>query len=330
MLDDLLDEQELHNYEIEALQFPEVANQHGLRSAIYVPLDIGQEIIGVMAVYSDRPKGFSKFEKDITVTFAKRLAATYAHVRRIEELSEMERRLNIEAPAIQAGWLAVERVHDVLDNLLIAQSSLSDIALRYRYDRNNIIHKKALEASKGVDMARKELGPLAALAKIYKVSLTRFVLLDLLEEAFDRVRHDAEGNRIRLSITYRAPRKMEVRQDRERLLRVLLNLFNNSIFWLATDSKGGQREINVSVESAGQSVQIRVTDNGPGIAPHDIPKVFEHFYTTKVDKGMGFGLSIGKRLLEDLGGTIRIKSRWGYETEFAIMLPIVARKPITK
>jgi two-component system sensor histidine kinase HydH len=71
-------------------------------------------------------------------------------------------------------------------------------------------------------------------------------------------------------------------------------------------------------------VRIDVIDSGRGIAPEDISKVFEPYYSTK-ETGTGLGLAIVKKAIDDHDGTISIKSKVGEGTTFTIILPIEQR-----
>ena len=73
--------------------------------------------------------------------------------------------------------------------------------------------------------------------------------------------------------------------------------------------------------SPGPYIEIEVTDNGPGIAPADMSRIFVPFYTTK-PKGTGLGLSISQRLVEGMGGTIHVKANRPTGTSFTIHLPV--------
>ncbi|MGH7481126.1 MAG: sensor histidine kinase [Longimicrobiales bacterium] len=69
-------------------------------------------------------------------------------------------------------------------------------------------------------------------------------------------------------------------------------------------------------------VQIQVRDNGPGVPPEHLEHIFEPFYTTKEPgKGTGLGLAVSARLIDGMGGTIRVESRGGEGTSFAVLLP---------
>jgi signal transduction histidine kinase len=81
--------------------------------------------------------------------------------------------------------------------------------------------------------------------------------------------------------------------------------------------------LKVITEDLGDAVEIRVRDNGAGIAPEIKDKLFQPFFTTKpTGEGTGLGLSISWDIVtQQHGGTIAVDSREGQFTEFAIRLP---------
>jgi signal transduction histidine kinase len=110
-----------------------------------------------------------------------------------------------------------------------------------------------------------------------------------------------------------------VMADREALRSVLTNLIINGL--QAIDGEGGSLTIRLSMDPAGQRARVEVTDTGRGIAPEDISKVFEPYYSTK-ETGTGLGLAIVKKAIDDHGGTITVTSKQGSGTTFEITLPM--------
>jgi signal transduction histidine kinase len=106
--------------------------------------------------------------------------------------------------------------------------------------------------------------------------------------------------------------------DAESLRSALTNLIINGL--QAMDGSGGKLSVVLSAENNGRRVRIEVTDSGRGIAPEDISKVFEPYYSTK-ETGTGLGLAIVKKAIDDHDGTISIKSKVGEGTTFTITLP---------
>ena len=107
--------------------------------------------------------------------------------------------------------------------------------------------------------------------------------------------------------------------DPDSLHSALTNLIINGL--QSMDGTGGKIEVALALERDGQRVRIEVTDTGRGIAPDDISKVFEPYYSTK-ETGTGLGLAIVKKAIEDHRGTITVKSRVGEGTTFTITLPL--------
>jgi PAS domain S-box-containing protein len=121
----------------------------------------------------------------------------------------------------------------------------------------------------------------------------------------------------------------QVRGDRVQLQQLVLNLVCN-----ACDAMQGQPErrlLSISTAQAPDgSVQVAVSDTGPGIAPERLDRVFEPFYTTK-QSGLGMGLPICRRIAVAHGGTLAASSRAGEGATFRLALPAVvaaARAPL--
>ncbi|UCF93980.1 MAG: two-component sensor histidine kinase [Desulfobacterales bacterium] len=113
--------------------------------------------------------------------------------------------------------------------------------------------------------------------------------------------------------------------DPGQLQQVLLNLYNNAIDAIVArhGSMGGRLMIETG-PGENQHVEIRVTDNGCGISPENLKKVFAPFFTTKpVGKGTGLGLSVCYGIVESMGGVMSVASEEGVGTTFTVRLPAV-------
>jgi two-component system NtrC family sensor kinase len=110
--------------------------------------------------------------------------------------------------------------------------------------------------------------------------------------------------------------------DASQLQQVLINLLNNAIDATVSEhgSEGGEIIIEARPEDNGK-VMISVRDNGCGISPENLEKVFSPFFTTKpVGKGTGLGLSVCYGIIENMGGVMRVSSEMGIGTTFTIHL----------
>ncbi|WP_229359222.1 sensor histidine kinase [Halomonas salipaludis] len=110
-----------------------------------------------------------------------------------------------------------------------------------------------------------------------------------------------------------------VRADLVRLEQVLVNLIGNA---LQAMSETPDPRLTLSVERHGDEVLIGVADNGPGIAEEHLGRLFEPFFTTKSPgNGLGLGLSISSRIIDDLGGSLNAINRPAGGALFTIRLP---------
>lgn len=111
--------------------------------------------------------------------------------------------------------------------------------------------------------------------------------------------------------------KIMVKMDRIFLVRIITNVVTNAMQAKDSDRKS---IINVDIENVYKRVKITIEDNGVGIPDEKLIKIFEPNFTTK-SSGMGLGLTMVKKMIEDYQGEISVKSEVGKGTVFTIMLP---------
>lgn len=143
------------------------------------------------------------------------------------------------------------------------------------------------------------------------------VLENIVRETLDLVRPltDERGARLELAFD---PRARSVLADRGQLARVFLNLLTNALQALPNDGGGTVRVIS-KPGLPGETV-IEVTDNGIGMESATLEKIFHPFFTTR-DSGLGLGLPIVKKTLEENGGSIQVESAPGHGSTFRLTLP---------
>lgn len=139
-------------------------------------------------------------------------------------------------------------------------------------------------------------------------------LSNLLQEVAGLVRGRSEQQSVEIRISLSDP-ATEIMADPEQLRQVLVNLFLNSLDALP---HGGI--IHAAVESSDQHVRIRISDSGAGITTDMMPRLFQPFSSNK-DTGLGLGLVITKRIVEDHGGTISAENQASGGASFLVMLP---------
>jgi two-component system OmpR family sensor kinase/two-component system sensor histidine kinase BaeS len=153
-------------------------------------------------------------------------------------------------------------------------------------------------------------------------------IADLLADAYAAFAREAATHRIILEIGA-VPTDTPITADAQRMQQVLGNLLSNSLRYTPA---GGR--VTLSASRHNESVSIEIADTGLGIAPADLPSIFERFYRSDKARshhgqGAGLGLAIAKQLVEAQGGRISAASILGKGTTITLEFPVADHRPLT-
>jgi signal transduction histidine kinase len=140
-----------------------------------------------------------------------------------------------------------------------------------------------------------------------------FIVQDLVAEIFDALAPQLEAQGIDVSLD--VPPNTVVTADRDMLRRAVLNLVLNAV-----DAMPQGGELVVTSYQGRGGFELEIADSGPGLAPEQLERVFEPFYTTKAS-GTGLGLSIVQRIAEAHGGRVTALNCPQGGAAFTIELP---------
>jgi signal transduction histidine kinase len=169
-----------------------------------------------------------------------------------------------------------------------------------------------------LDVSQWELG-------LVRLTLAPADLTQVLHAVYQvfAVRAEAKQSAIHLELPPNLPRAMA---DARKIEQVATNLVSNAV---AYTPENGQIWLRAgAAEREGRPMLwLSVSDNGPGIAPADLPRVFERFYRGQLSEryavpGTGLGLAISKEIVEAHGGAIDVSSEPGQGTTFTVWLPL--------
>ena len=301
-----------------SLQYPEEIKKEGIVSMIAFPLQGREKVIGTLRLFTSERREFTREEMDFVAALASQGAISIENARFYDALKRQDEAKNdfiilmtheLKSPlnAIQGlldvmlkGYVGtitdkqkelIGRMQKRIDSVLEVSAELLDI---YQWQSKGIIDKVWTSVS----------------------------LKDQIQKAEDLFKLIAQKKGI--TISYEVPEEqVNVKAGEEDLEKVLNNLISNAIKYTPT---GGS--ISVLLTLADKQVTLRVKDNGIGISSEDVPKIFSEFFRTKEAKvldpdGSGLGLPFVKKIVESLGGTIRVESEKGQGTEFMVTLPII-------
>ncbi len=201
---------------------------------------------------------------------------------------------------MQAGWieeLLQEEQTDNISNLEEYRKSVSKI--KQHVNRAGTITHRLLGFSRKISSE-------------YDVQVN-----ELLRETISFLESEAQSNNITLNLLL-DEHLPTLKTDGSQVQQVLLNLIENSL-----DAIGADGQIDITTSKAAGAVLIQIGDNGPGIRPEVLQRIWEPFFTTKeLGKGTGLGLSICSDIVHKIGGTITAENRPEGGALFTIRLPI--------
>lgn len=173
-----------------------------------------------------------------------------------------------------------------------------------------------------VERINRSVTQLLEFAKPMAVNKKEVVIREMISHSLKLVTHDLEKKSITVHTDFRSERST-CDTDPDRMNQILLNLYMNS---LAAMAEGGNLTVTVAdTAPGGGDLEIRITDDGCGMDEQMLPEIFDPYFTTRPD-GTGLGLSIVHRLVETLGGEIRVESVKGQGSTFFIRLPARAKE----
>jgi PAS domain S-box-containing protein len=286
----------------------------GFRSAMAVPLRVGQRVVGALTFVSGRPeRQYGPAELAVAEVLAEQAALAIEKARLYRESREASR-LRDEVLSVVSHDL-----RNPLNTIFMSSSFLCDTLppdgqestlrqvqiIRRAADQMNRLIQDLLDVAQ-IEAGRLPIEPFPASAAA------------LVEEARESFGPLAESRGIRLEVE--APGELpRVCADRDRVLQVFSNLIGNAVKFTP---EGGK--IRVSAREEGARVRFLVRDTGEGIAPEEIPYLFNRFYQVRAARrgGAGLGLSIARGIVEGHGGRIWVESTPGEGSTFCFTLPV--------
>lgn len=174
------------------------------------------------------------------------------------------------------------------------------------------------------ERASQVIGRLRTILRREEFHASSVNLGDVIHDAVQLVSSEAARRKAKLE-TVEAPKLPPVHGDAVLLLQVLLNLVLNALD-AVSEQPLGHRSITLRAIPKGDSVELSVSDSGPGLNPSNEGEIFEPFFTTKT-KGIGMGLAICRSIVEAHGGHIAAESGPGGGARFRLTLPA---SPVTR
>jgi len=243
----------------------------------------------------------------------------------VTDRAELEQRL-VQADKLSSiGLLAAGVAHEVNTPLAVISTYAQMLAKQVADDsqKSMILDKIAKQTFRASEIVN-------SLLNFSRTSTTSFGSVSLnrvIQETLSLLEHQLQKSGIQIK-TEMEPDLPPVYGNAGKLQQVFLNLFLN-----ARDAMSAGGALEVRTWAEGSRVRIEVTDTGHGIAPENIHRIYDPFFTTKAArKGTGLGLSVTYGIVQEHGGSIEVSNRPSGGARFRLELPLpraVPAKPLS-
>lgn len=283
--------------------------QYRAETFIYRRVQMIYKELGKMGLVLDNPFAYKTDMRTLTHE-VKKFASTKKH--EIDELQNLE--------AYRREFFG-NVSHELKTPLFTVQGYLATLLDGAMNDKT--VRKKYLErAEKGVERLIHIVEELDLIARLERddrnLQLETFNLIPLVQNVLDMLEIEANKKDILLTMDMKYTRPIWVEADRKKMEQVFINLINNSIKY---GKERGTTEVSIDTTDRDR-VEVRIIDDGPGIAPQHLSRVFERFF--RVDKsgsrnagGAGLGLAIVKHIIDAHGERVIVSSEEGHGATFS-------------
>lgn len=240
----------------------------------------------------------------------------------IPEKMELEKDSN-ECNSTQSLNQIVDEVSHDLKNIFATISGYTQLAMAKSQSKEindylKIILNSSLDIHSIFEKFNSHSSHLDIGKEVY--NLNRMVM-GSSQMAFNMSRSKLNGDSQKVHISYSLNSQKDIYCNKCQIRQVIMNIVDNGIYAL-----NGKGNIIINTYDSMDKIVLEILDNGSGIDEETQEKIFQPYFTTKGDLGMGIGLDIAKRTLKNHGATISVDSRLGFGTKFTIIFPMIDKE----
>ena len=241
-------------------------------------------------------------------------------VRAARELRERDAQIQLSSHLASMGTLAAGVAHEINNPLTYVLGNLE--LLKSQLQRHPYLDRSITEAIEAATIGGRFVQEIVS-------DLKAISRIDSSDDSCDPAEVLRIASRMAIAdLRHRARFEMQLEEvprvplSAARLSQVMLNLLSNAVRAFASSDRNANH-ISLSVRREGEEVRIVLADNGRGISPEDLRRVWQPFFSTHAGSGgTGLGLSISRRILQEAGGTLELASTPGEGTRVEITLPV--------
>jgi C4-dicarboxylate-specific signal transduction histidine kinase len=277
------------------------------------------------------PKPFSTTELHVRI---KNLVESYDYQRALakqnqtlagalEQLKDTETQLVQTEKLASLGRMSAGIIHEINNPLNFATTGLYTLRKKVKYlatEQQEEYTDVLKDVEEGINRVKTIVSDLRSFSHNENEQIDEVDVAELVTASLRFLSHEYKD---RVQIEQKLPEHQTIRANKNKLIQVVVNLLQNSLDAFKQKSFDEEKPtiwIEGRLENGTSRLSIR--DNGEGIDPQNVDKIFDPFFTTKdVGEGMGLGLSISYRIVQEYEGRIAVKSERGKFSEFTLEFP---------
>lgn len=285
----------------EGLIYRELLLQEGLKSLLSVPLITMGSVMGVMNLYWAFVKALTQEEMELANLSALHATMAIENARLHRQVLQTQKEMAQKERLVGLGELSAGLAHEIRNPLNVINMLL------YAIQRQAPEFCRFCQVSDDISILKNEVGRIKLLidqfldfARPSKLDKAPHNIKEILEEVLILTGYEAKARGVNLKRAY-GPEPLVLAVDGDKIKQVFLNLVLN-----AFQAIEGPGEVIFSFRQLKGRIRVDIQDSGSGVDPKEIPRLFIPFYTTK-DKGLGLGLPLSARIIEEHGGRLTLE-----------------------
>jgi len=300
------------------IEYPQQAWDEGIRMLLDVPLAVDVNVTGVLRIYLSEQRELSDDELDFIKTIAVQCACV---IDRVALMENQQNRFQHLASQVEKGSslgrMAAGIAHEInnpLAGILLYSSNLCK-----KVPKGGPLEDGLKVIIKETQRCKKIIQGLLDFAREQQPERFPANVNDVVTSAIGIVENEFHLRQVRIRKEL-AENIAESLLDKNQIEQVFINLLLNALHAV---EDGGLVTVRSGVNKGQKRVEVEVADNGCGITPENMNKIFEPFFSTKSD-GTGLGLAVSYGIVRNHNGDIRVLSEPGKGARFIVEFPAVA------
>jgi PAS domain S-box-containing protein len=295
----------------------------GIKAYVCHPLLSYGKLIGTLSFGSSKRSSFSNEELDLVFTICNQVAITLERYFLISELKRKRQEAEKANKAKSDFLLMVSHelrtpLNSILGYAQILEDNNQETLSEYQVDKV----KKILRSSRHLLSVINEILDLIKVEEqTIQLSLQQVKINTMIQECLQTVQTELSKKNITVKLDL-DPRDFQVHMNREKMNQVIINLLINAIKY---SLEGGEITISLGLVNE-HDIKLSVVDHGIGIPTEEQQRIFAPFYRVPNleynVEGMGLGLTLVKKYIEQMKGTVQVESILNKGSKFSIILPI--------